>query len=362
MTARPERLRAQLLAGPAARTAEDAVARVLAVQGQDPRGFRLAVRARTDGVSAADVDAGLTDRRTLVVSWLNRGTLHLVTAEDLGWLHDLVAPPLVTGNARRLGQEGVSPGDADRGVAIVVEHLARGPRTRTELRAVLDAAGVPTAGQALVHVLFAATLRHRVVRGPVRGGEHAYALADDWLGPAEPLDRDAALGRLARRYLAGHGPADAGDLAVWAGLPLRDARAGLAAIADETVTHPDGVDLADRAPAPDLPGPRLLGPFDPLLHGWRSREAVLGAHAPAIVLGGIFRPFALVEGRAVGVWRLDGGRVRLRLLEGVGAAAVDALESDAAAVLRFLGLPPRPWTVESPGTSSARRSAPGGAG
>lgn len=64
---------AQLLSGPPAATAEEAVRRVLAVQGQDPRGFRLAVRARTlPTVTAADVDAGLTETRSLVVSWLAR--------------------------------------------------------------------------------------------------------------------------------------------------------------------------------------------------------------------------------------------------------------------------------------------------
>ena len=65
------------------------------------------------------------------------------------------------------------------------------------------------------------------------GREHAFVLVRDWLGAPEPVDRDAALAELARRYLAGHGPAGERDLARWAGLPLRDARAGLSAIAPE---------------------------------------------------------------------------------------------------------------------------------
>ena len=44
-----ERLTAQLLAGPPARDPVAVCERLLAVQGQDPRGFRLAVRARTEG-------------------------------------------------------------------------------------------------------------------------------------------------------------------------------------------------------------------------------------------------------------------------------------------------------------------------
>jgi hypothetical protein len=345
------RCTAQLLSGPPATTAEDAVRRVLAVQGQDPRGFRLAVRARTAGVVAADVDAALTGRRSLVVSWLNRGTLHLVTAEDFWWLHDLTTPQLAAESARRLQQEGVDPVLAERGIETVVAEIAEhGPRTREELRAALDAAGVPTAGQALVHVLLAATLRHRLIRGPVRDREHCMVLAEHWLGPApEPLDRTAALERLARRYLAGHGPAADRDLAMWAKLPLRDARAGLAAIADETVPAGDGlVDLADRAPVQPAPT-RLLGNFDPVLHGWVSRQPVLGAHDPDVVLGGVFRSFAMAEGRAVALWRIAGDRVRVAPFEPLAARAERVLLADAEAVAAYLGLPAKAPVLEAAG-------------
>ncbi|HEX6936123.1 MAG TPA: crosslink repair DNA glycosylase YcaQ family protein, partial [Actinomycetes bacterium] len=176
-----ERLAAQQLSGPPARTPEEVTRRLLAVQAQDPRGARLSIRSRSTGLAAADVDEALTTRRSMVVTWLNRGTLQLVAAEDYWWLHPLTTPQLATGNARRLGQEGVTPAQADRGVAVVTDAVtSEGPLTRAELRARLDAAGVPTRGQALVHVLMAASLRGRVVRGPMRGSEHAYAAVPDW--------------------------------------------------------------------------------------------------------------------------------------------------------------------------------------
>ena len=335
------RCTAQLLSGAPATTAEEAVRRVLAVQGQDPRGFRLAVRARTAGVTAADVEAGLTERRSLVVSWLNRGTLHLVAAEDYWWLHDLTTPQLATESLRRLGQEGVTPELAERGIATVVEAVADGPRTREELRTALDAAGVPTAGQALVHVLLAATLRHRLIRGPVRDGEHAMVLAEDWLGAAPaPLEREEALALLARRYLAGHGPASERDLAMWAKLPLRDVRAGLAAV--ETVAVGDGLVALPDAPEPAPPPTRLLGNFDPILHGWVSREPVLGEHDPTVVIGGIFRSFALADGRPVALWRIVGGRVRITPFAPIPRAAEEALLADAERVGAYLALPPKP--------------------
>src|SRR5205823_6970818 len=126
--------------------------------------------------------------------------------------------------------------------------------TRAELRDRLAAADVPMEGQALVHLLMLASLRGIAVRGPMAGRQHAYALVRDWLGEPVPVDRDRALAELARRYLAGHGPAGDRDLAKWAGLPLRDARAGLAAIASELVERDDGlVDVAGRPVPAELP-------------------------------------------------------------------------------------------------------------
>jgi len=333
-----ERLTAQALSGPRLARPVDVAERLLAVQGQDPRGARLAVRARTEGLRAADVDRELSQERSLLITWLNRGTLHLVRSEDYPWLHALTTPPLLTSSARRLRQESVGEAAAERGMETIEHSLAaEGPLTRGQLRQRLDSAGVRTEGQALVHLLFLATLRGVAIRGPMVGREHAYVLTRDWLGPQRPVDRDAALAELARRYLVGHGPADDRDLARWAGLPLRDARAGLAAIAAELVEREDGLlDLAQRPPVAALPPPRLLGAFDPLLLGWASREEVVGPHRMLVTRNGIFRPFALVDGRAVATWGLAAGKVTIEHLGKVTKKAAKALDLDARAVEEFV--------------------------
>jgi hypothetical protein len=331
------RLAAQHLSGAPAADPIEATRRLLAVQAQDPRGARLAVRARTGGGHASDIDRGLTEDRSLVITWVNRGTLHLIASEDEPLLHALTTPQLRTGSNRRLEQEGVSPAALRRGIAAIVRALgSEGPMTRHQLRAVLDKARVPTAGQALVHVLYRATLDGLIVRGPMIGGDHAFALVADWLGERPKLDRDRGLAELARRYLAGHGPADERDLARWAQLSLRDARAGLNAIASELDQRPDGlVDLRRGAPA-RLPPPVLLGPFDPLLLGWRSRELVLDGAEGVVTLNGIFKAIALVRGRAAGSWTLPGGRVKLDLWDQPSRATAAALRREAAAVEAYL--------------------------
>lgn len=317
----------------------DVADRLLAVQAQDPRGARLAVRARTRGLVASAVDRELSDTRSVVVSWYNRGTLHLVRAEDHAWLLALTGPPQVTGNDRRLGQEGLSDAEADRGVDLVLQALAScGPTSRAVLREHLVARGVRVGGQAFVHTLMRASLRGHVVRGPVVDGEQAFVLARDWLGAAPPVDRDVALVELARRYLVGHGPASDRDLARWAGISLGDARRGIRGVRPTVVEDPDGlVHLPGLHRAPTRPPPpRLLGAFDPLLLGWTSRTDVLGDRAGVVTSNGVFRPFLLVEGRAAGLWSLRAGGVELRPFDPLDPAVRTALEAEAADVRRFL--------------------------
>jgi hypothetical protein len=332
-----ERLTAQGLSGPPLADPVAVAERLLAVQGQDPRGFRLAVRARTEGLTAADVERALGERE-LLVTWLNRGTLHLVRSEDYPLLQALTTPPLLTSSARRLRQEGVSEAKVERAVETIERALGdEGPLTRVQLRERIDAAGVRTDGQAMIHLLFLAALRGIVVRGPTIGKQHAYVLVRDWLGEAPSIDREEALAELARRYLVGHQPASDRDLAKWAGLPLRDARAGLKAIGSELEEVEGGLVSLAKRPAPEkLPPPRLLGAFDPVLLGWTSREPTLGEHTSLVTRNGIFHPFAMVNGRAVAKWGLAGGTLTLEPLQDIPAKVAAALDRDAAEVTRFL--------------------------
>ena len=331
-----ERLTAQLLAGEPARSPVAVAERLLAIQGQDLRGARLAVRARASGLSVSDVDRALSERE-LLITWVNRGTLHLIRSEDYPWLHALTAPPLATSIERRLREEGIDATAAERGVKAIVRAVEDGPKTRDQLREAVAATASVPAGQGLIQLMALASLRGLIVRGPMAGKEQAHVLVRDWLGEPEPVDRDRALVELARRYLAGHGPASDRDLARWAGLPLRDARAGLETIAGELEQRDDGlVDLAKRPPAAELPQPRLLGPFDPLLLGWVDRAPILGASKSVVTINGIFKPIALVEGRAVATWTMPKGEVTLAPFGRLRAADRDALEADASDVARFL--------------------------
>jgi hypothetical protein len=206
--------------------------------------------------------------------------------------------------------------------------------TRLELAERIAAQGIPTEGQATPHLLALAALRGVTVLGPAQ----AFVLARDWIGEPPAVERDAALAELARRYLAGHGPATAADLAAWSGLALRDARAGLRSI--DVVQDGDLVDVPGREPAAEELPARLLGAFDPYLLGWKDRSfAVPAKHAKRVHPGGgILRAVALLDGRAVGTWgaRRSDGRLTVAL-ELFGRAPRAAFESEIDDVARFEG-------------------------
>ncbi|MGH2895102.1 MAG: winged helix DNA-binding domain-containing protein [Solirubrobacteraceae bacterium] len=334
------RLTAQLLAGRPARSPLAVAERLLAIQGQDPRGARLAIRARSVGVDAARIDRELTEERSLVITTLNRGTLHLVRSEDYPLLQSLTTPPLLTASTTRLARDGLDLATTARAVELIDRSIAEeGPLTRVALRERLARGGIPHLEHSLVHLVFRASIEGRIVRGPMISRQHAFARVADWLPPTPAPPRETALAELARRYLAGHGPASDRDLARWAGLPLRDARAGLQTIGGELRDLPGGlVDLARRARAAPLPPPRLLGAFEPLLLGWSSRAGVLGTDEPHVISGGVFRNFALVRGRGVALWRLgsSGGPVEIEPFVSLDPEDAAALARDGDAVKKFL--------------------------
>jgi hypothetical protein len=319
------RLVAQRIAGPPLPDAGAAVRRLTAVQAQDYPGALVSVALRTRGRSLDAVTAAL-DAGDVVRSWPMRGTLHLVAAEDLGWLLELCGPRVLAGAATRRARLGLTEADTDRARDVAVEALAGGGRlSRSGLLELLGKGGVDTAAQRGYHLLWFLAQTGTLVLGPTEGGEQLFVLTDEWITAPRRLDRAEALAELALRYFRGHGPATVADLARWAGLGLTDVRAGLAQVRDRlAVMDVDGVEhLLDPA-TPDLlaavraeaRGLFLLPGFDEFVLGYGDRSAVLDpAFADRIVPGGngMFRATVVHEGRIVGTWRRVGSGARRRI-------------------------------------------------
>jgi hypothetical protein len=338
------RVVAQRIAGPRPAGPAEVVRRLTAVQAQDFPGALTSVALRTAGRLRKDVEAAL-DAGEIVRSWPMRGTLHLVGAEDLPWLLDLLGPRMLAAGAGRRAGLGLDEATYARARELTERALAGGRGRRR--RALLDswaAAGIDVGGQRGAHLLGYLAQTGVICLGPLDGTEQSFVLVDEWIPGPRRLDREESLRELAVRFFCGHGPATVPDLARWAGLTLRDARAGLAAArAELAVLDVDGVCHFLDPGTPDVlagcraeaEGTFLLPGFDEFVLGYRDRSAVLDARfADRIVPGGngMFRATVVSDGRIVGTWRWTGNGAR----RAVTATPFTELPQEVAAAIPAL--------------------------
>jgi hypothetical protein len=313
------RLAAQGLVGPGAASAVETVRRLGAVQAQDFPGAVTSVALRTTARRRKDVEVALDDGE-IVRTWPMRGTLHLLAADDLHWMLELLASRALSALTARWAQLGLSESAAERARELVTAALAGGGRMRrADLLTAIDDGGVATAGQRGYHLLGYLARTGTLCLGPTDGaGEQLFVLVVDWVPAARSRTRAEALGELALRFFLGHGPATVHDLARWAGLPLRDARAGLAVVRPRLAAlDVDGIEHVMDPATPDrLAACRedaedvvLLPGFDEFVLGYRDRSTILAPEfAERIVPGnnGMFRPTVVLGGQVIGTWQWTG--------------------------------------------------------
>lgn len=344
------RVVAQRLAGAPWSTAGEAVGHLTCVQAQDYRGALTSVALRTQGRDTREAVAAL-DGGEVVLTWPMRGTLHLLRAEDVGWVVPLCAPRAEAAAAGRQHQLGLTDAHVERAAALTQEALGGGRLLdRAALLAAWEAGGLDVAEQRGPHLLRRLAQAGLVCLGPVEGSRPAYVLVEEWVPAPRRLEREEALGELARRYFRGHGPATVADLARWAGIGVRDTRAGLAlAREDLAAVDVDGTEHWLDPATPDLLATArraaralmLLPGFDELVLGYADRSATLAPeHAARVVPGGngMFRATVVHEGRVVGTWRHAGTGSRRRVeaepFSELPAAVEDALADVYASLPR----------------------------
>jgi hypothetical protein len=279
-------------------------------------------------------------------------TVHLIPADDVGWMAPLFEPIIEKWSRRRLVQLGLPAQKHEKALGAIERALAsEGAITRMDAAARVEEAGIELDQNTRLHIIGLATTSGMAIQGPDFGANPSLVLRREWLGEAPPFDRDAALAELARRYLRGFGPATDRDFARWAGLPLGDVRAGLAAIAPELTEERAGdeVLLSLAKPRPRLPRQdrlRLLGAFDTYVLGYASRDfCVAPEHGKGINTrgGGMIEPVIVRDGEVLGTWRMrrKGKRIEAELdpFEPLQADEIGAAEAELGDIARFEGVP-----------------------
>ncbi len=349
------RLRAQRLTGAPCATPEEAVGRLLGVQAQDYGPATWAVGARVAGATEASVEEAFDAGRVLRTHVL-RPTWHFVLPADLRWLLTVTAPRIRARDARRYAELGLDEPVLRRAHEVLTAAL-RGGRalTRAELADELGESGVSPEGQRLPYLLMSAELDGLVCSGPRRGKQHTYMLLRDRVPEAEDLPRDEALGELAARFFAGHGPATVKDLAWWASLTQAEARAGIARAGDRLLREEaGGLELWSAAGPEEGPGVvhtsgvpvvHLVQGYDEIVMGYADTRWLLARPGSSWVAATppVGRLVILLDGRVGGFWRRTPKSRRVlveaELIDAWSRAARAALRAEVARFAAFLGLP-----------------------
>lgn len=305
------RLLQQRLLGAPRACPEAVVEGLLAVQAQDFAGAKWALEQRTADADDARAQRAYDEGRILRTHVL-RPTWHFVSRADIRWLLELSGPRVHALNASYYRYHGVDTGVVKRSNARIVKALERGQHlTRAELRRVLGtlAAGAKdgAGSDRLACLLMRAELDGLICSGTMRGNHHTYALIEERAPRSPKLARDEALAELARRYVDGHGPAQARDLAWWSGLTLGEAKRALEACGGSLTrtTFEGRTYFLSQQPPVDRrrsPAVHLLPYYDELVVAFKDRSALIDARVtrePSVTLS----PSVLVDGRIVGGWR-----------------------------------------------------------
>ena len=263
-----------------------------------------------------DVREALWKRKTLVKTWLMRGTLHLIPAEDL---------PVFTAAMET------------RWMRLRNSWLKFVQLTEPEFRNLIEAIGEALDGQVLTReeliskvakgrpahirevmksgwgsILKPVARRGLLCFGPSRGQSVTFVRPQLWLDSWREVDPDQALIEVARRYLSAYGPATKEDFARWWGNWPGVGKAAWAGLAGELAS----VDIEGRSAnvlaadadriqrQPVAPSVQLLPAFDPYVMGHSSRAHIVEAINLSKVsrTAGWISAVVLVDGRVAGTW------------------------------------------------------------
>jgi hypothetical protein len=326
-------------------TAEEAIERLVGMQGQAPDAPYVGLWSRLEGFRPEELATLITTRRA-VRATVMRGTVHLVTALDFAAMRPVVQPMLERLFARSPFARNLRGLDLDALLAEALPLVEEKARTRAELARALTERRPGIDGLSLA---YAVTYLVPLVQVPPRGiwgsrGQATWMSAETWLGRAlEAPDIEGML----LRYLGPFGPATVADMGAWSGL------SGLREVAERLrprlrVLHDQGgrelLDLPD-APRPDpaTPAPvRFLPEYDNVLlsHADLSRVLDHGRLPPLPPGNGGRLGTVLVDGRFAATWRITtparGALLTVEPLASVSSRDRLALEEEGRRLLEFV--------------------------
>jgi hypothetical protein len=289
-------------------TPEDVVRSMGAIQSQDYAHSLWAIGIRTKNANIADVEQALTDGK-LVRTWLMRGTVHMILAEDLTWMRKLFSERILARLTPKAWEyHAMTPEVMERARVILVKALSgKKALSRRELvRDHLAGSGIFDDKQQSYFIFDYLSHIGVLCSGPPQGKDQTFVLADEWVTNQRQLSREESLVVLAERFFTSHGPATLTDYVNWSGLKVVDAKFGLHAVQNKLKSLTiDGSEYWMSPQVQESEGLFLLPGYDELLIGYKDRTASFKTygHTPISTYNGMFYATIIEDGQVLGVWK-----------------------------------------------------------
>jgi hypothetical protein len=326
------------------------------IQAQVHSAAELQCAVRTGGLSPNSLERALFKSKTLVKTWMMRGTIHYLDPADLPIWASASATRRAWNKPYWQKAFGITASDVEAAIEIIPKALDGACLTREEVadrvheitrNAALDE--LMRAGWGSILKIVAA--EGRLCFGPSRGRNVTFTRPDQWLREwRTPPPADEAIQSVLRRYLGSHGPATREEFARWWGFAPADATKVLKALDDHVVLVDREGDKAYALPS-SLPAlqaaeedtvVRLLPMFDAYTLAALPHDAIVPkAHKDDVYRKGAWVSQVVARGGSiVGVWTHErkpkGATVDVRLFR-KNAVARAEVKTALARLEPFLG-------------------------
>jgi hypothetical protein len=261
-------------------TPAEAIRRLTPLQGQHPPAPHIALAARLEGFTRADLEAAI-DHGQVKKATLMRMTLHLAHAEDFPAYAQLCRHHRMRALRKR------HPDLDEERVLAELTHFLREPRTNAEIREhIATHPGAPPDPN--MPLLYARTLLPLTFLPPAGHWHDSTRNARFVLDPRPLPDPKQAAALVLTRYLTAFGPASRKDVADWAGVAQREFPWDEVA----TVTYRDE-----------------QGNWDQPLLAYADRDRIIPPEIRPLKLTLSGDRTVTVDGRVAASWRMDGPKL-----------------------------------------------------
>jgi hypothetical protein len=271
---------------------------------------KWAIGVRLPGSALSEIEAAIESGKIIRTHML-RPTWHFVSADDIYWMLELMAPYIKASLKSRHQELGLSETVVAKSNAILEKALsAEKHLSREALMAEFEKAQIAIDENRASHLLMRAELDGLICSGATKTGKQTYALLEARVPKTKPLGREEALAKLAKKYFSSHGPATLQDFTWWSGLPVGAARQAFEMVKSDFTSETIGSQTywftsLDNTIWSSQGSVYLLPAFDEFIISYTDRRAALlfEDHNKAVSNNGIFRPVIVVNGQVTGIWR-----------------------------------------------------------